>query len=100
MRLELIEKDQERSRMTIAAIPPRAPGRKRSSRRIVVLIPTYSRRPKPRKPPPDPRVHGMRTDPVYDYYVFTDLWTLGPNQKRQPRLQRLPQGHKLQDRPL
>ncbi len=29
--------------------------------------------PKPRRPPPDPRVHGLRTDPVYDYYVFTDL---------------------------
>jgi hypothetical protein len=26
-----------------------------------------------RKPPPDPRVHGMRTDPAYEYYVFTDL---------------------------
>ena len=29
--------------------------------------------PKPRKPPRDPRVHGMRTDPVYDYHLFTDL---------------------------
>ena len=29
--------------------------------------------PKDRKPPPHPRVHGLRTDPVYDYYVFTDL---------------------------
>lgn len=33
--------------------------------------------PKPRKPPPDPLVRGMRTDPVYDYYVFTDLGRWG-----------------------
>ena len=24
-------------------------------------------------PPPDPRVYGMRVDPAYEYYVFTDL---------------------------
>ena len=24
-------------------------------------------------PPPDPRVYGMRLDPAYEYYVFTDL---------------------------
>jgi hypothetical protein len=29
--------------------------------------------PKAGKPPREPRVHGLRTDPVYDYYVFTDL---------------------------
>ena len=29
--------------------------------------------PKPKPQPRDPRVHGMRTDPVYDHYVFTDL---------------------------
>ena len=26
-----------------------------------------------RKPPSDPRVHGLRTDPAYEYYLFTDL---------------------------
>jgi hypothetical protein len=33
--------------------------------------------PKPRKPPRDPRVYGMRTDPVYEYYLYTDLGRWG-----------------------
>lgn len=34
----------------------------------------FSEAPKWRDVPPvDPRVHGMRRDPAYEYYVFTDL---------------------------
>lgn len=34
-------------------------------------------KPKFRNVPPDPRVHGMRRDPAYEYYVFTDMTLWG-----------------------
>ena len=74
--------------------------RRKSSRRIVVLISHLFETPKPKPSPRDPRVHGMRTDPVYDYYVFTDLASWDKTKNGNLVYTCLPQRYKLQDRAL